>query len=322
MIDEHDLELPNCIQIGNKPSIPSSELRKSLSAYGKHHQEKHNKSAGFHQEFTLHSRSKCSFKTSLISFKEFCNKKSEKMINIPKVCAKYGFQRRRFYDIINVLDVIGVAHKINADYFYWNGISTSLIMKTLIDICNSPEFKVFDPRRSIIDILGPSGYSSKSESPTPEEDKTIVGIVNITKHFLVSFTALNTKTIDVKELSYILTQKNKERQKTMLCKLYLVGNILESVGILYKKGDVTSEFSFVSEYFVDIKSIIWPPAENMNDSISSLAMNRFDDIKDPCCILSLLHHCPLSSQLPFLVQRNHDYHQMHLSWLSKEASEE
>ena len=274
------------------------------------------------KEYTLGSKMKYSFKSALIALKDFCDKKSEKMISICKVCNKFGFQRRRFYDVINVLEIVGVAHKINSDNFYWNGLNTNLVRNNIFDICNNSSFDVFNHDKSIYDIFfsNDSQDSSSSQySDDNDEDSAIVGICNITKYFLATFVALNKKTIDVKELSYILTRRNKARQKTMLCKLYLVGNILESVGIVYKKGKVTSEFSFVNDYFIDIKNIVTQSNHKKAEKGDQYILDSYkpeNDAIDPLSIVSLLNHKPHFNKPDYIIRRRAEYSSLHKNWIA------
>ena len=68
---------------------------------------------------------KCSelFKTSILKFVFDCEKNKSCEINIEKACLKYGFQKRRFYDVLNVLESVGCCAKINTDVVIWYGLS-------------------------------------------------------------------------------------------------------------------------------------------------------------------------------------------------------
>ena len=263
---------------------------------------------------------KSTFKTTLVSFKDYCNSKQDKIISIAKICTKFGFQRRRFYDVINVLEIVGVAHKINSENFQWNGLSQVSVRNHIFEICNNNEFNVFDKSRTLYQIFSTNedNFESKYSS-----ENAIVGISNITRYFLVAFIALNKKTLDVKELSYILSKGNKSRQKTMLCKLYLVGNILESVGILYKKGKVTSEFSFVQEYFIDITKIISTNSEEKDPANKVLKFSEYkhEECKqEPHSIQSLLSHPPKFPKPKYIIARRDAYKQMHNTWVQSSES--
>ena len=289
-----------------KTNSSSSSIRRSHIHDNKSHQT---------------GNAKSSFKTTLISFKDYCNSKQDKIISIAKICKKFEFQRRRFYDVINVLETVGVAHKINSENFHWCGLNQVSVRNTIFEICNNNEFNVFDKNTTLYQIF--STNEDNFESKLYSAENAIVGISNITKYFLVTFIALNTKTLDVKELSYILSKGNKSRQKTMLCKLYLVGNILESVGILYKKGKVTSEFSFSKEYYIDITKIISTKPEKKDFTNQTLKFCEFrpeDSQQEPHSIQSLLSHPPKFQKPKYILARREAYMQMHNIWFQSSES--
>ena len=233
------------------------------------------------------------------------------------ICTKFGFHRRRFYDVINVLEIVGVAHKINSDNFHWYGLNQISVRNNIFDICNNKQFNVFDRSRTLYQIF--SMEEDSFDSKLYSSENAIVGISNITKYFLVAFVSLNKKTLDVKELSYILSKGDKSRQKTMLCKLYLIGNILESVGIIYKKGRVTSEFSFVNDYYIDITKIISTKIHVHDPTNRTLKFTEYNQQiaeQGPISIHSLLSHPPKFKKPQYIITRREAYKQMLEIWFN------
>ena len=283
------------------------------SSYRNHyHKSKGGKGGkeGAHSIDFSHNYGRDTFKASLTCFRDYCEDRTNKMVNIFIICNDFSFQRRRFYDVINVLETVGVVHKINTENMYWNGLNKNSVKEHIIKICKNPSINAFCRERTISQILSGEGSSSEPEDEKEaiHKDGLIVGICNITKYFLASFVALKKKTIDVKELSYVLTRDDKTRQKTMLCKLYLVGNILESVGILYKRGVKTSEFTFSDDYFVNILD-------------ESVAFNSFDLSSNPLSLFSLLSRIPKQKHLEFIQRRRDEFTQMVKEWSISAKSE-
>ena len=63
-----------------------------------------------------------SFRNSIRNFIQYAESK-ETMAEyvISQMCSEFGFQKRRLYDVINVLEPVGICKKTSVDTIQWNG---------------------------------------------------------------------------------------------------------------------------------------------------------------------------------------------------------
>lgn len=181
---------------------------------------------------------KCSelFKTSILKFVFDCEKNKSCEINIEKACLKYGFQKRRFYDVVNVLESVGCCRKKNPEIFIWHGREN--IPATLEKLQYS--YKVNLQTSTLEDIF---------------QNQQSIGISNLTVMLILCFLVMRVYSLDIKQVAMFLSRSNN-RYKTTLCKLYQITHILESAGII-SRSFVPCVFILNKNYvrFVDIGKV-------------------------------------------------------------------
>ncbi|OHT08369.1 hypothetical protein TRFO_23212 [Tritrichomonas foetus] len=154
------------------------------------------------------------FKTSIQSFIHNVEESGSKIVSVNKSCSKFGFQRRRFYDVLNVLEAIGVCNKLNAESVQWLGLSN--IPSTLLMIQKT--WRVDNTKSTLEDIF--------------QTEQSIV-ISHLTRSFLMCYLVMQCQALDIKQVATFLSRSN-QRYKTTLCKLYQIAHILEASGILHR----------------------------------------------------------------------------------------
>ena len=154
------------------------------------------------------------FKTSIQSFIQDVENSGSKIISVSKSCTKYEFQRRRFYDVLNVLEAIGCCNKLNAESVQWLGLSN--IPSTLLLLQKS--WKVDDVDATLEDIF--------------QTEQSIV-ISQLTRLFIMCYLVMQSQALDIKQIATFLSRSN-QRYKTTLCKLYQITHILEAAGVLHR----------------------------------------------------------------------------------------
>ena len=170
-----------------------------------------------------------SFKLSTLQFIKNCENDPTSRYDIRNTSAKLGFNQRRFYDVLHVLEKIGCCPKVDEDTFIWLGIDQAKICIERIAQLNG----AFIPGRTLSQMFTGSGC---------------VSIPRVTEEFLLLFISLDTQVLNVIEASTFLSQ-NDTREKTTRCKLYQVAAILDLCGVL-KKTQRTSEFRMNDEFFI------------------------------------------------------------------------
>lgn len=152
------------------------------------------------------------FRNSIYSFIHDIEIFDPTIINVVSTCERYKFQKRRFYDVINVLESIGCCHKIKSDSIQWLGLSNiPLYLRSL-----QKKYNVHIIDTKVEDIF-----------------KTDISIVisHLTQLFILCFLVFQIQTLNIKHVAHFLARHN-HRYKTTLCKLYQIAHILEAAEIL------------------------------------------------------------------------------------------
>ena len=137
-------------------------------------------------------------------------------MKITKICDDFRFQRRRFYDVVNVLETVGFCAKTNIDEIKWLGADN--VIPTLKRL--QTKFGINCPARKMEDIF---------------VEERCISISNLTTVFMMMFFAMRQNGLDIKTMALYLSRHNG-RFKTTQCKLYQISHILEAAGIITRGG--------------------------------------------------------------------------------------
>lgn len=179
------------------------------------------------------------------------------VVNITTLCMRYKFQKRRFYDVLNVLEAIGCCHKLKSDSIQWFGLS------------NVPPYLLSLQKKLKVNLI-----ETKLEDIFRADESIIIS--QLTQLFIMCFLVIQNQTLNIKHIACFLSRHN-QRYKTTLCKLYQITHILEAAGILRHTSKPcvifldTKYYNIISEKESDVKSNDPNPysIENLlNDHIS------------------------------------------------------
>ena len=196
------------------------------------------------------------FRSCTINFTIECQKYPRQPIQVKTIGKRLGFKKRRFYDLINILDAIGCCPKTDVDSFVWLGFDN--IVPKLHDLALM--HGVFDPAKSLDDIIVNTGCLSISK---------------VAIDFIMCFIAMETQVLNIIDVAYYMSRKNG-RDQTTRCKLYQAAAILDNIGIASKTSE-TSEFRLNDKFF--IRCSLNSPSKRLADPthITNL-LNRYDPI--------------------------------------------
>ncbi|OHS93390.1 hypothetical protein TRFO_11791 [Tritrichomonas foetus] len=174
------------------------------------------------------------FRNSIQSFVKYAETKESTEFVISQICSDFGFQKRRLYDVINVLEPVGVCKKTSVDTIQWNGVS------------KVPHFLMRLQKK----------YHLNSADLSLEDlfmggDEKCISIAHLTVSFVLLFFALNQRSLDIKQIGVFLS-KNNGRYKTTLCKLYQIAHILEAATI-FQKSISPGEMTLGESFFVPVE---------------------------------------------------------------------
>ena len=168
------------------------------------------------------------FSLTIQNFIDYAESRPSQSYSITSICDQFKFQRRRFYDVINVLEITGCCKRINVDTITWFGRQ--------------------NVRSTLKELVRISQIHSKSTIASILPKEKIITIAHLTKVYLLIFSFLNQNQLDIRATAQVIAKENG-RFKTTLCKLYQITHILCAAKILVK-SDVPSIVSMKPEYFV------------------------------------------------------------------------
>ena len=153
---------------------------------------------------SIHSEGeKTLFRDSIKRFVDLAESNARRSYSIPWVCQEFSFQKRRFYDVMNVLEAIGCLQRATSESFTWLGLGRFTMCIQRPRLC--------------------------FQGATPNS----ISISLMTHQFMTFFMHVHDMSVDLKSISGLLARHN-QRFKTTLCKLYQISHILEAAGILEK----------------------------------------------------------------------------------------
>ena len=170
------------------------------------------------------------FKKCTLQFLDKCSKsQSNETHSITTTSLTFGSQRRRFYDVLSILESLGVCSKVNSDSFIWNGFSK--VKDVIYELAKKRG--VFDEKKDLNSIISSEGC---------------ISIPRLSEDFILCFLSLETNTLNIISVSEFMS-RNNHRNKTTRCKLYQVACILELIGLIHKTNN-QSEFVLDGKYFI------------------------------------------------------------------------
>jgi hypothetical protein len=172
------------------------------------------------------------FGASIRSFVQDAESASPAEYVIPDLISRYGFQKRRLYDVTSVLGAIGSCRKMSVHSVFWEGLS-----------------KVRDTLRRLQSEAGADSPCNALDDIVQSDTK--VSIAKLTVAFLLCFLTLRRQTLDIRHVSLYICRKNG-RYKSTLCKLYQIAHILDAAGIVVK-AETPGDITLAAEFFAPLE---------------------------------------------------------------------
>ena len=172
------------------------------------------------------------FKMSIINLMNTCDSQPPMIYNLYNLSVQMKFHRRRFYDVMNVLNAVGVCERVHSDSIYWCGISN--VLTKLQELARRYNvFRMSMPLEQIIPL------------------EISMSIEKITEYTMMLFVAMGTQNLNIRDICCYLTRNNGKTKGT-LSKLYQISRILNSAGILEKTKN-PGEIHIKDQFFVCIQ---------------------------------------------------------------------
>ena len=143
---------------------------------------------------------------------QFCEEKKLFTQTITYLSTQFSISRRRFYDVFNVLESMGVCQKVGIDSIRWIGLSN--VKATLAQLRR--DLDIENPEKTLDDLF--------------TRDK-LIGIGRTNARFLMLFPALGVRRINLKKAAELLAH-GVVKYRTMLGKLFQIAYIVRAVDVV------------------------------------------------------------------------------------------
>lgn len=143
---------------------------------------------------------------------QFCEEQKHFAQTITYLSKQFSISRRRFYDVFNVLESMGVCQKIGIDSICWIGHSN--VKETLTKL--RKDMDIDNPEKTLDDLF------------TREK---LIGIGRTNAHLLMLFPALRVRRINLKKAAELLAH-GVVKYRTMLGKLFQIAYIVRAVDVV------------------------------------------------------------------------------------------
>lgn len=124
-LTKHDIFIQQLKQI-----LESDFIQKKQSIFTIHRKTHKSK------DFRTYSRKEKSLGQLSKNFLEIFGKLEEKEVSLDQVTSALGVERRRIYDIINILESIGAVYRIGKNHYYWFGLRAIIKNISFVSISN------------------------------------------------------------------------------------------------------------------------------------------------------------------------------------------
>ena len=141
----------------------------------------------------------------------------QNQISIEQLVRRKSYDKRRLYDLLNILTTLGICAKLENKEFVW--IGTDSVRDVILAMATDLELQC---------------ATTDDISVLQVDDNTHLSVI-VTK-FIQSFLYFGKNTINVQDIAYCMSQK-PDRAKRILRRLYLITQILEEVGVVEHTSD-------------------------------------------------------------------------------------
>lgn len=183
--------------------------------------------------------------------------KPDSIIQVNNIANETGVEKRRLYDLMNVLVACEICTKADTHLYRWNGIHA--FNTTLKKIAKEVELKAMHTDIEHLFLI--------PDSPT---------IGSLTTQFLGAYTYLGIPSMNIRDAA-LLMSIDEDKAKPILRRLYLVAYLLEHIGI-FKHASKIGEYE-ISADVIQISKETFSELQNdgeFNPKQIEFCMNRFD----------------------------------------------
>ncbi|KAF3437803.1 hypothetical protein FNV43_RR20559 [Rhamnella rubrinervis] len=189
------------------------------------------------------------------NFLSLYNRDGINSIGLDDAALRLGVERRRIYDIVNVLESVGVLARKAKNQYSWKGFGAipralqKLQEEGLRDNCNSFDgndfTKISDDEDDDERFSGPNGsqndksntsFNIKSSASSRTENRREKSLALLTQNFVKLFVCSSVDVISLDEAAKLLLgdAHNSSIMRTKVRRLYDIANVLSSMNLIEK----------------------------------------------------------------------------------------
>lgn len=197
----------------------------------------------------------------MVSFIKLYGNHTNEEFFIDEVAEVLNVERRRIYDIVNVLESIGIVVKKKRNHYKWQGVDRIPFTLIALKVSSQVENELRQQSTSTMEAVESLSCSSDEDSLSSRKDEELgreTGLLRhrndqndkflgvLTQRFIKLFLESNERIVSFQEITRsLLGEQDKDvKSKTGVRRLYDIANILSALQLIQKTQNQNGEMAY------------------------------------------------------------------------------
>ncbi|KAJ9568147.1 hypothetical protein OSB04_004113 [Centaurea solstitialis] len=170
------------------------------------------------------------------NFLSLYNRDGVETVGLDEAAARLGVERRRIYDIVNVLESVGVLVRKAKNTYYWKGMGAIPKALEQLKISDDDEDERFSNHSASFQDKVDLDSMHKASGSFKSENRKEKSLGLLTKNFLKLFLCTTSDMLSLEDAAKILLgdARNPSLTRTKVRRLYDIANVLSSMNFIEK----------------------------------------------------------------------------------------